>query len=261
MDSQWLRDHGYSTSLVAKYVAAGWLEKPARRVYRRPRGALTWQQVVISLQVVLQLPVSLGGRSALELQGFGHYLSGGLRAVHLYSAEPLPRWLADLEIGVVFRHHNDARLFATETVPRGLTSLDWNLKSGASHSNDPAHGAFRVVGWGPWDWPITVSTPERAILEVLEELPNHESFEQADRLMEGLSNLSPRRLRKLLADCKSIKVKRLFFFFADRHGHQWLRRLPATDFDLGTGNRSLVKGGKLDRRYHITVPEDLDGLA
>lgn len=261
MDSQWLRRHEYSTSLVAKYVAAGWLEKPAGRVYRRPRGALTWQQVVISLQVMLQLPVSLGGRTALELQGFGHYLSSSVRDVHLYSTEPLPKWLSELDLGVEFRGHNDARLFKAEAVQRGLTSLDSNLRTGASHSSDPVHGTFRVMGWGPWDWPMTVSTPERAILEVLEELPNHESFEQADLLMEGLSNLSPRRLRRLLTDCRSIKAKRLFFFFADRHAHQWLKHLPAADFDLGAGNRSLVKGGKLDPRYHITVPDDLDGLA
>ena len=40
-----------------------------------------------------------------------------------------------------------------------------------------------------------VSTPERAILELLDEVPKRETFHQADVLMEGLRNLSPRRLR------------------------------------------------------------------
>lgn len=31
--------------------------------------------------------------------------------------------------------------------------------------------------------------------------------------------------------------------------------------DLGTGKRVLVKGGKLDPTYLITVPEELDGLS
>ena len=52
--------------------------------------------------------------------------------------------------------------------------------------NDPLHGgAFNVIPWGQWDWPLTLSTPERAILEALDQLPNHESFDQIDKLMEG----------------------------------------------------------------------------
>ena len=38
VDASWLTKHGYSTSLRSQYVTAGWLEQPARGVYRRPRG-------------------------------------------------------------------------------------------------------------------------------------------------------------------------------------------------------------------------------
>ena len=115
--------------------------------------------------------------------------------------------------------------------------------------------------WGHSVWPITVSTPERAILELLDELPGHESFQQVDDLFSSLSGLSPRRLQKLLADCKSVKVVRLFFFFSDRHGHRWRNQLAHENFDLGSGKRELVKGGRLDKTYNITVPADLDGLS
>jgi hypothetical protein len=83
-DARWLTRQGYSTSLRSQYVAAGWLEQPARGVYRRPRGALTWQQVVISLQALLEYPLLVGGRTALELQGYAHYLTQDLKEVHLY---------------------------------------------------------------------------------------------------------------------------------------------------------------------------------
>ena len=99
------------------------------------------------------------------------------------------------------------------------------------------------------------------MLELLDELPTHETFHQVDMLMHGLTNLSPRRLQNLLADCKSVKVKRLFFFFADRHAHAWLKPLKKQTFDLGTGKRMLAKGGRLDHTYQITVPEDLNGLS
>jgi hypothetical protein len=98
------------------------------------------------------------------------------------------------------------------------------------------------------------------VLELLDELPDRESFHQADKLMEGLVSLSPRRLQKLLEDCKSVKVKRLFFFFADRHGHAWLKRIERQQIDLGKGKRMLARGGRLDRVYRITVPEDLDAI-
>lgn len=260
VDAAWLSRHGYSTSLRTQYVAAGWLEHPARGVFRRPRGKLAWEQVVISLQTLLEFPVVVGGRTALELQGYAHYLPQETREVHLYGQKRLPGWLQKLPITVRFVFHNSGRLFKDDPITRGLTSRTWNLKSGESISADPLHGAFNVLKWGQWDWPLTLSTPERAILELLDELPQRESFDQADKLMEGLAGLSPRRLQKLLTDCRSVKVKRLFFFFADRHKHRWLDRLDRESIDLGSGKRMLVRGGKLDPTYQITVPEDLDAV-
>ena len=92
---------------------------------------------------------------------------------------------------------------------------------------------------------------------MLDELPGRESFLQADALAEGLSDLSPHRLQILLEACVSVKVKRLFLFFADRHRHAWRSRLDLSRIDLGAGKRVLVKGGSLDRRYNITVPPEL----
>ena len=35
-------------------------------------------------------------------------------------------------------------------------------------------------------------------------------------------------------------------------------RVGRNGIDLGKGKRMLVRGGKLDPKYQITVPEDLD---
>ncbi len=112
--------------------------------------------------------------------------------------------------------------------------------------------------WGHWDWPLTLSSPERAILELLDEIPQRETFHQTDMLIEGLRILSPRRLHKLLVDCRSVKVKRLFLWFAERHDHAWLKQLDRNDIDLGHGKRMLVRGGRLDPKFNITVPENID---
>jgi hypothetical protein len=260
VDAAWMERKGYSRSLRSHYVSAGWLEQPTHRVYRRGHGPLSWEFVVISLQTLLEVPLIVGGRTALQIQGVSHYLAQQVREVHLYGAAPLPTWVEKLPLDVTFRHHNSARLFANAPVTRGLTSVNYDHESNPGWSNDSLQG-FRTMSWGSGDWTLTLSTPERAYLELLDELPNRESFHQADMLMEGLANLSPRRLTKLLTDCRSVKVKRLFFFFADRHPHGWRRQLRAEDFDLGSGKRVLAKGGKLDPRYQITVPEDLDGVS
>src|SRR5690606_29123405 len=87
-------------------------------------------------------------------------------------------------------------------------------------------------------------------------LPDHESFHNLDMKFLGLATLSPRRLSALLHSCRKIKVRRLFFVFADRHKHAWRKHLNADEFDLGTGDRALVKGGKIHPRYRIMVPPE-----
>ena len=128
---------------------------------------------------------------------------------------------------------------------------------GPSHQAQ-IHGSLTWRYFGDGDWPIVLSTPERAVLELLDELPGRETFHQVDMLMEGLVGLSPKRTSRLLGECRSVKVKRLFLWFAERHGHPWLERLDRDGIDLGKGKRMLVRGGKLDPKYQITVPEDLD---
>lgn len=58
--------------------------------------------------------------------------------------------------------------------------------------------------------------------------------------------------------CRSVKVKRLFLWFAERHQHAWLNKLDRNRVDLGKGNRMLVRGGKLDPKFKITVSESID---
>lgn len=102
---------------------------------------------------------------------------------------------------------------------------------------------------------ITVSAPERAIMEVLYLIPAEESFEEAGLLMEGLTTLRPRLVQSLLEQCHSVKVKRLFMFLAEACNHAWVKKLDLSKVDFGKGKRMIVKGGRLDTKYNITVPD------
>jgi hypothetical protein len=258
VDAAWMERHGYSTSLRSQYVAGGWLVQPVRGTYKRPRGTLTWEKAVISLQTLLERPLIVGGRTALELQGFGHYVApDGPRVVHLHGREPPPGWLAKLPLDVRFAFHRSQTLFKSEPVTKGFTSFAWDIENNSGlHAKGFAGGAVRAFQTDA-EWPLTISTVERAFLEMLDELPGRETFHNVDMIAEGLRTLSPRRLQKLLEDCRSIKVRRLFFWFAERHGHRWLNQIDRERISLGSGKRVLAKDGRLDPKYQITVPEDL----
>ena len=258
VDAGWLERHSVSRQLRRKYVMNGWLLSLARGVYCRsassePNEPLPWQQLVVSLNALMNLPVSVGARTALELQGFAHYLgASGPREVHLYTQKDMPGWVSHLPVNTRPVFHNALKLFRNGEIPPYDRKAEATAPALAKASLTPQPSGLK-------SWPLVVSTPERAILELLDEVPDRETFHQADVLMEGLRNLSPRRLHTLLADCKNVKVKRLFFWFAARHNHAWLRKLDRSGIDLGKGKRMLVRGGKLDTKYNITVPENLDG--
>ena len=261
----WLERKGYSSALRHQYVKAGWLEQPARGVFRRPGGLLKWQHVVISMQHLLDIHPVVGGRTALELHGFNHYVSvSGPREIYLFCSNKLPGWLFKLECDAAFTTHKSQRLFHNDQIHYGLgsvkTDIDTGSTSGVERYGRKALGSGLTEQiWGERDWPITLSTPERAILELLDEVPQRETFHQADMFMESLHSLSPRRIQKLLEDCKSVKVKRLFLWFAHRHGFRFLKQIDEALIDLGSGKRSLVKDGHLDPTYLITVPKDMYG--
>ena len=247
VDTPWLKAQGIDSKSIHDYVARGWLERVIRGVYRRPlpegvespyQGS--WEIALLSLQRLMNYGVHLGGESALDVAGYAHYLTlGGTVRVCFYGEAP--SWLKRLpmQTQIVLRRRT---LFGDD--PAGID--DAGLDTGAS-------GTTVEV----WRWPIRASSPERAVLEALDELPNHASFDNLDKIFEGLTTLRPKRLMALLTACRSVKVRRLFFVYADRHAHGWRKYLDTSKIDFGSGPRALVKGGRLHPAYRIHVPEAL----
>lgn len=92
---------------------------------------------------------------------------------------------------------------------------------------------------------------------MLDGIPYAVTFEQADKFVEALHTLRPNLVQHLIEHCRSIKVKRVFPWLAERHDFAWLRKLDLEQVDLGSGKRVLVKGGRLDPKYQVTVPPEL----
>jgi hypothetical protein len=102
---------------------------------------------------------------------------------------------------------------------------------------------------------VKISCRELAALELLYHVPGLQGFDEALLLMENLTTLRPHVVQLLLQECRSVKVKRLFLYMAERAGHPWFGKLDTSVIDLGRGKRVIVKGGMLDRKYLITVPK------
>ena len=238
VDTPWLKAQGVDPKSIHNYGVRGWLEPVIRGVYRRPllegmedTTETSWQTLLLSLQRILEYDIHLGGESVLDLAGYTHYQSfGNPPRVHFYGSAP--SWMKRLPVQKKIILH-PCTLFK---------------------ENQDAIGE---ISQGMWQWPIKASSPERAILEALDELPNHASFNNLDKIFEGLTTLRPNQLMKLLKKCRSIKVLRLFFVFADKHQHSWHKHLDTSQIDFGSGPRALVKGGKIHPKYRIYVPRDL----
>lgn len=262
--SHWLASKGYARNLLAHYAKHGWLKSPAHGVYQRPGPQLKWQHVVVSIQCLEGLPMHVGGRTALVHRGLTHYLRlGGPEKIHLYgpAVGALPAWTRKLNIPEKIVTHSDAMFASLTRIYRNESGRFIDNKGHSLPSEALAESGLSQFSWEGWDWTITCSTEERAILEVLQDVPGRESVYDADVLMQGLVNLRPQRLTRLLTACKSIKVKRLFLALAERHAHSWFKHLDVSKFDLGQGKRMLVTGGKLHPKYLVTLPADLDAHA
>ena len=105
---------------------------PNRQTAPDNLSSVPWQQLVISLNAFENLPVAAGTRTALELQGFSHYVSSaGSREAHLYANGVLPGWVSRVPLDTKLVPHNAHRLFRNRDVPAFFTKGDSPRKTSA----------------------------------------------------------------------------------------------------------------------------------
>jgi hypothetical protein len=145
------------------------------------------------------------------------------------------------------------------TVPKWFIKYDWG-KIIAYHRSNFLPESLSLIKYETHGASIYISSPERAILECLYLTPNKMDMVECYQIMEGLVNLRPAIIQELLEKCKSIKVKRLFLYMAEKSNQAWLKYLDRAKINLGSGDRALVKKGVYVKDYSIIVPQELDQL-
>lgn len=180
--TEWLNKKGVSRQLADSYKKSGWLEGFGVGAYKRPHEDIKWMGALYTLQKLGGYTIHVGGKTALEQHGLGHYIrKSDNRKIVLWKkpSERLPTWFknqvwnANLEI-------------------RSVNLFD---KSGA-YSEKVINGIE-----------VNVSSPEQAFMEYLHDIPKHESWDEMNYLSEGMVSLRPAVVQSLLENCKSIMGK------------------------------------------------------
>jgi len=228
----WLLSQGYSYELQQSYRKGNWLKSIGKGAMLKSGDPLVLPGALAALQNVENLNIHVGGRSALELQGLAHYLQINNPETTLFVSGrvKLPLW---------FENNN------------------WNTKIKLfrlSLFNDESLG---MTDFQDGELTMKISNPARAIMECLALCPDKFPLSESFELMEGLGSLRPAKVQELLENCKLLKVKRLFLYFAEKANHNWFNYLDINKIDLGAGKRSLVESGVLVSKYKLVLPGEL----
>lgn len=260
--SSWLKKEGYSNPLLSKYKKNLWISSIGHDANVRPNDKVNWTGGLYALQEQLHLPIHAGGKTALQFHGYAHFLP----MVTDFTGE-------GLEDGTGFGGGSGSgastgigtgsgdRFFITLFGPPGIRMPSWFLKY--DWQVNVCHVMTKMLLYEDdlgltqkemGAFSIKVSSPERAMMEVLHLVPRKESYEEAKLLMEGLSTLRPELVQTLLKNCRSVKVKRLFMHLAETCNLPWVTKLDTRKISFGKGKRVVVKGGYFDSKYNISVP-------
>jgi hypothetical protein len=196
-----------------------------------PGDELSWIGAIRAMQEELHLPIHVGARTALELQGAAHNV--------VQIARPIITVIASKKFNA----------------PSWVRSNDWQAKLSFKQSS-LIEGEQSLTSFSSNRLKIKISTREQAILELIDALDLSQNFETAENYLLPLMTLRPAHVQELLSRCTSIKVKRVFLFLAEKMNMPFFAKLALDAIDLGSGKRVVVKGGKFDTKYKITVPRD-----
>ena len=188
----------------------------ARGVYCRPNDTLALHPSLLLLQRRFD-GLHVGGKSALDWYGLRQYVSQH-PVLHLYgwAAGRLPAWFTERFPAEYHRK----RLFDEQ--PDALLHV----------------GPFEKRSAAP-----QVSTPERALLELLSEVGVRLSLQEAREIVESAYNLRADVLRELLQHCTSVKTVRLCLQLGRESSLPWAAKLDPAALPTGSDRPWVSKSG------------------
>jgi hypothetical protein len=197
LDTATLQGHGISPALAHDYVKSGWLERLGRGVFMFAGDKLERDTTLRFLE--RKMPgLHVAAKSALAWHGFRQNVEHQESLILWGSRKGfLPHWFLERFPA----RFSSARLF-DEGLPDGF---------GLSPLPEAPEGP-------------RVSTPERALLEMLSEVGVHQPIEEARGIMESVRQLRTRHLATLIEHCRMTKAVRLCVVWAEELGLTWAEK-------------------------------------
>ncbi len=207
LSSEDLAALGISADLAVYYARAGWLTRLARGVYAHPNHPLALQPSLALLQ--RRIPgLHVGGKSALDWYGLRQYVSQRpLLLLYGWTAARLPEWFCERFPAEYHRK----RLF-----------------------DEQPHSLLHVTPFEQLRGSPQVSTPERALLELISEVGVRQPLQEARELIESTYSLRADVLRELLQRCRSVKTVRLCLQLGREGSLPWARKLDPAQLPRGS---------------------------
>ncbi len=226
LSTAWLQERGLTAKQVARLAADGWLQRLGRGLYLLPGDVLSREASLAQLAKTLP-GLHVAGKSALSLRGIRHNLP--------------------------FKEHLILWGEAPGTVPDWFTA-SFPASYQATHLFDatlaPSTGIAPLPSGHPDVW---VSTPERALLELLSDVGKGQGLEEARHLVEAARTLRVPVLDELLAHLQRIKVVRLASTMAQELGLPWADLARRHSARMGGGAR-WVSASPAGERLNLKRP-------
>jgi hypothetical protein len=228
LTSRSLLADGFSRKLLNWYMRSNWLEGIGHGAFIFKGDHVEWDGALYAVQ--LDLPsVHVGGLASTSVIGTEYSFP---KTKLLLFGDPgisLPKWFTK-------RWGSRFMCRTTDFLPPFL--------------------GLQYVDRG--DFKIAVSTNMRAFLEDLKSVSDTDSFNSTYNLFREQRSTNAPLLQSLLESCKSIKVKRLALFMIKKSNPQLLMQLRPQDIELGSGKRQIVRNGRYDSEFQITIPANIE---
>lgn len=201
---------GISPALAHHYLKSGWLCRLGRGVFQFPKDDLRLEGCLKLLEGQIQ-GFHVGGKTALAWRGFRHNVA---------TREPVWLWgQQNLRLPEWFTERFPARYTTRTPFDSALPA-----EAGLEPLPDQPEG-------------VRVSVPERALLELLNEVGVHQGMEEAQNIVEGLRSLRPEVLALHLKHCQRVKAARLCVRWSEQLGLPWAETARKAASKHLTGSR------------------------
>ncbi|MCY4216265.1 MAG: type IV toxin-antitoxin system AbiEi family antitoxin domain-containing protein [Flavobacteriaceae bacterium] len=231
--SSFLKKQGIPNSSLQSYQNKGKIKSLGYGAWYFGQGKPNLFQGISALQYQSNTPVHVGGLSSLILQGKTHYVYLNPKTIELFTPIDidLPKWFVNYHWNIEIDY------IKTSFLPNGIGQHE--------HKKD--------------NIPVVKSNKERAYFESLYLAPKRADLYEVFQNMEMLwgDDVDVSLIQKLLENCHSIKVKRLFLCFADYINHTWFQKLDLEKVSLGKGYCDVIHGGIYEPKYKVSIPLEL----